>query len=789
MTVKKIKVGTTTHDIQAGSADKLNTNAGSTTSPIYFANGVPVECTYDLNKTVPSNAVFTDTKNTAGSTNSSSKLFLIGATSQAANPQTYSHDTAYVGTDGYLYSNSTKVNPRIYATLVPEGTAIPANADLNTVTYLKVGNYYCSANATAKTLKNCPLTTYGSDGVGTSGSAFMMQVYSPLAQTFDDETTGTWRYRIRKITHYNTAIEYTQYCYVGGTAGAANWVYGAWYVTPRSAFTFNKTSASTAAVGSATNPVYIDSTGTFQKTTYTLGKSVPSDAKFTDTVYTHPTYTARTGKPTANQTPAFGGTATVSQITSDGTGHVTAATDRTITIPSTLSNGTGTAGLIKTSSTITDVSAGYNACPVINGVPYYGDTHLVQQNKSTSSVSSPILLGAGPDGIRTITTFSNGVTVTPSTNTITATTFSGTATNANKVNTNLIIKLNSGTTEGTNLFTFNGSAAKTVNITPSAIGAAASSHGNHVPATQTANNAKFLRNDNTWQTVTPANIGASASGHTHSYLPLSGGTMTGTITMPNATPIMATTTSGEIKPLIYLSNNVEDGVEKNNLTLGNPAAGNPLNGGIRLYAPNDSITLTSNGGTLQWYYYSNTSLGTTAIFNTSKDAKAMLGSTNYRWYRLYQSASSVSTSDEREKSDIMSIADYPVTYSRDGSGNIFEKLFNKLQPKTYTLNIENSGNLHIGFIAQDIVSSMEELGLSEDDLGFVIHDYWTDEETGEEKDRYGLAYEEFMALNTYMIQKQQNKIETQESIIERQQIEINDLKERITKLEELLLNK
>ena len=41
------------------------------------------------------------------------------------------------------------------------------------------------------------------------------------------------------------------------------------------------------------------------------------------------------------------------------------------------------------------------------------------------------------------------------------------------------------------------------------------SHGNHVPATQTADNATFLRNDNTWQKVTPANIGASATGHKH----------------------------------------------------------------------------------------------------------------------------------------------------------------------------------------------------------------------------------------------------------------------------------
>lgn len=51
-----------------------------------------------------------DTKNTAGSTNTSSKLFLVGATSQAANPQTYSHDTAYVGEDGCLYSNNKKVS-------------------------------------------------------------------------------------------------------------------------------------------------------------------------------------------------------------------------------------------------------------------------------------------------------------------------------------------------------------------------------------------------------------------------------------------------------------------------------------------------------------------------------------------------------------------------------------------------------------------------------------------------------------------------------------------------------
>ena len=46
-------------------------------------------------------------------------------------------------------------------------------------------------------------------------------------------------------------------------------------------------------------------------------------------------------------------------------------------------------------------------------------------------------------------------------------------------------------------------------------GKANASHGNHVPATQSANNKKFLRCDNTWQDVTPGNIGAAALEHDH----------------------------------------------------------------------------------------------------------------------------------------------------------------------------------------------------------------------------------------------------------------------------------
>lgn len=47
---------------------------------------------------------------------------------------------------------------------------------------------------------------------------------------------------------------------------------------------------------------------------------------------------------------------------------------------------------------------------------------------------------------------------------------------ANSVKANLIVKLNGGTVEGTDVFTFNGSTAKSVNITPAAIGAATADH-------------------------------------------------------------------------------------------------------------------------------------------------------------------------------------------------------------------------------------------------------------------------------------------------------------------------
>lgn len=176
-----------------------------------------------------------------------------------------------VDADGYLYSNGEKVDMRFTRSLLPVGTPIPAKANLDTIAYLKIGKYYCSLNVDAETVTNCP-----------SNVAFSMEVFNPLGVNVDDETTREYTYRLRVLTKYDTGQQYIQFCKTSGTAGS--WTYGTWYVSPRTSFSLNSSkNGGTATKGATNRGVYIDSTGTFQQMSYTVAKSVPSNAVFTDT--------------------------------------------------------------------------------------------------------------------------------------------------------------------------------------------------------------------------------------------------------------------------------------------------------------------------------------------------------------------------------------------------------------------------------------------------------------------------------------------------------------------------
>lgn len=295
---------------------------------------------------------------------------------------TFSVPYVTVDAKGRLTSASTKTitmpSDRLFVTLVPSGTAIPANADLNTVDYLKVGRYYCSANTTVATLKNSPLST-----------AFMMEVYSPLAVTVDNETTGTWVYRLRKMTHYNTGVVYTQYCYVGGTAGAANWVYGDWAIAPQSLITLAESgNGSTVSKGSATKPIYIDANGRMNACTYSLGASVPSDAKFTDT-----TYSAGTGLTLSGTTFSANGSAIINSL-----GEGTSPSQRNDYIVTQYAGG-GTSNTSYYRRKLSNVFAALNASDITTALGY-----------TPSQQKSVTLWGQSFDGTANVSGAMTGVT-------------------------------------------------------------------------------------------------------------------------------------------------------------------------------------------------------------------------------------------------------------------------------------------------------------------------------------------------------------------------------------------
>lgn len=125
----------------------------------------------------------------------------------------------------------------------------------------------------------------------------------------------------------------------------------------------------------------------------------------------------------------------------------------------------------------------------------------------------------------------------------------------------------------------------------------------------------------------------------------------------------------------------------------------------------------------------------------------------------YSSGGWKTTSDRRKKKDFRKLLE----------DDRFERFFELLQPMEYRL-IENDKKMHIGFVAQDVEQAMTDCDISENEFYGLEHAVFSEkdfesneewekflEQNGGANDMYTLCYQEFIALNTAMIQKLQNR--------------------------------
>ena len=125
----------------------------------------------------------------------------------------------------------------------------------------------------------------------------------------------------------------------------------------------------------------------------------------------------------------------------------------------------------------------------------------------------------------------------------------------------------------------------------------------------------------------------------------------------------------------------------------------------------------------------------------------------------YSSGGWKTTSDRRKKKDFRKLLE----------DDRFERFFELLQPMEYRL-IENDEKMHIGFVAQDVEQAMTDCDISENEFYGLEHAVFSEkdfesneewekflEQNGGANDMYTLCYQEFIALNTAMIQKLQSR--------------------------------
>lgn len=126
-----------------------------------------------------------------------------------------------------------------------------------------------------------------------------------------------------------------------------------------------------------------------------------------------------------------------------------------------------------------------------------------------------------------------------------------------------------------------------------------------------------------------------------------------------------------------------------------------------------------------------------------------LGTSSKPWKTVFTQDGTVKASDYNVKNTIQPLTD------------VHERIFDALLPVSYVYNNNSSNRKHFGFIAQDVKSAIIQSGLTTQD--FAGYCEWLNEDGSP---GCGLRYDEFIALNTYEIQKLKLRIKALERVID-----------------------
>ena len=134
------------------------------------------------------------------------------------------------------------------------------------------------------------------------------------------------------------------------------------------------------------------------------------------------------------------------------------------------------------------------------------------------------------------------------------------------------------------------------------------------------------------------------------------------------------------------------------------------------------------------------------------------------WDRLMAKNATQIMSDRKAKYDIKPLgADTEsqiATMSLDSEHSnanpvdIHSELFDRLQPVQYKM-VNDDQRIRFGFVAQDVVDAMKELGIREDELDLVHHDQRVTENGY--NDTYGMVYTNLIALITHELQLEKQR--------------------------------